>query len=162
MEYANTVVFDIAKESEELRSMGTTLEVCLIYNNRAYIGHIGDSRIYRIRDKFIRKLTTDHSYVETLVKDGTITKEEAKHHPKKNMLMKALGCLEFAEPDVMVKNFQEGDIIVMTSDGLTNMVEEKAIYETIINNFEDSDKLLIDMANNAGGVDNITVVIIKN
>ncbi len=162
MEYANTVVFDIAKESEELKSMGTTLEICLIYNNRAYIGHIGDSRIYRIRGQFIRKLTTDHSYVETLVKDGTITKEEAKHHPKKNMLMKALGCLEFAEPDVMVKNFMQGDIIVMTSDGLTNMVEETTIYETIINNFENSDKLLIDMANNAGGVDNITVVIIKN
>ena len=76
--------------------------------------------------------------------------------------MKALGCLEFAEPDVMVKNFQAGDIIVMTSDGLTNMVEEAKIYETIVNNFEDSDKLLIDMANQAGGVDNITVVIIKN
>ena len=162
MEYANTVVFDIAKQSEELKSMGTTLEICLIYNNRAYIGHIGDSRIYRIRGQFIRKLTTDHSYVETLVKDGTITKEEAKHHPKKNMLMKALGCLEFAEPDVMVKNFQKGDIIVMTSDGLTNRVEESTIHETIINNFENSDKLLIDMANNAGGVDNITVVIIKN
>lgn len=162
MEYANTVVFDIAKQSEELKSMGTTLEICLIYNNRAYIGHIGDSRIYRIRGQFIRKLTTDHSYVETLVKDGTITKEEAKHHPKKNMLMKALGCLEFAEPDVMVKNFQKGDIIVMTSDGLTNMVEESTIHETIINDFENSDKLLIDMANNAGGVDNITVVIIKN
>ncbi len=162
IEHANKVVLDIAKQSEKLKSMGTTLEVCLIYNNRAYIGHIGDSRIYRIRDKFIRKLTTDHSYVETLVKDGTITKEEAKHHPKKNMLMKALGCLEFAEPDVMVKNFQEGDIIVMTSDGLTNMVEESKIYETVINNFENSDQLLIDMANNAGGVDNITVVIIKN
>ena len=162
MEDANTVVFNIAKQSEELKSMGTTLEICLIYNNRAYIGHIGDSRIYRIRGQFIRKLTTDHSYVETLVKDGTITKEEAKHHPKKNMLMKALGCLEFAEPDVMVKNFQKGDIIVMTSDGLTNMVEESTIHETIINNFENSDKLLIDMANNAGGVDNITVVIIKN
>ena len=80
----------MAQETEELKSMGTTLEVCLIYNNRAYIGHIGDSRIYRIRDKFIRKLTTDHSYVETLVKGGNITKEEAKHHPKKNMLMKAL------------------------------------------------------------------------
>lgn len=162
MEYANKIVFDVAKQSEDLKSMGTTLEVCLIYNNRAYIGHIGDSRIYRIRDKFIRKLTTDHSYVETLVKDGTITKEEAKHHPKKNMLMKALGCLEFAEPDVMVKNFQKGDIIVMTSDGLTNMVEENKIYETIINNFENSDEMLVDLANNAGGVDNITVVIIKN
>ena len=90
MEYANRVVFDMAQETEELKSMGTTLEVCLIYNNRAYIGHIGDSRIYRIRGDIMRKLTTDHSYVQTLVKDGTITKEEAEHHPKKNMLMKAL------------------------------------------------------------------------
>lgn len=90
MEYANNVVFDKSKNTDELKGMGTTLEICLIYNNRAYIGHIGDSRIYRIRDKFMRKLTTDHSYVETLVKGGTITKEEAKHHPKKNMLMKAL------------------------------------------------------------------------
>lgn len=90
IEYANNVVFDKSKNADELKGMGTTLELCLIYNNRAYIGHIGDSRIYRIRDKFMRKLTTDHSYVESLVKGGTITKEEAKHHPKKNMLMKAL------------------------------------------------------------------------
>ena len=93
MQYANNVVFDKSKNADELKGMGTTLEICLIYNNRAYIGHIGDSRIYRIRDKFMRKLTTDHSYVETLVKGGTITKEEAKHHPKKNMLMKALRLL---------------------------------------------------------------------
>ncbi|MCI9365989.1 MAG: hypothetical protein HFJ54_05460 [Clostridia bacterium] len=78
MEYANRVVFDMAQETEELKSMGTTLEVCLIYNNRAYIGHIGDSRIYRIRDKFIRKLTTDHSYVETLVKDRNYYKRGSK------------------------------------------------------------------------------------
>lgn len=90
MEYANNVVFEKSKNADELKGMGTTLEICLIYNNRAYIGHIGDSRIYRIRGEFMRKLTTDHSYVETLVKGGTITKEEAKHHPKKNMLMKAL------------------------------------------------------------------------
>ena len=78
------------------------------------------------------------------------------------MLMKALGCSEFVEPDTMVKNFMQGDIIVMTSDGLTNMVEESKIYETIVNDFENSDKKLISMANDAGGVDNITVVIIKN
>ena len=90
MDYANNVVFDKSKNTDELQGMGTTLEICLIYNNRAYIGHIGDSRIYRIRGEIMRKLTTDHSYVETLVKGGTITKEEAKHHPKKNMLMKAL------------------------------------------------------------------------
>ena len=89
-EYANDVVFGKSKNIDQLKGMGTTLEVCLIYNNRAYIGHIGDSRIYRIRGEIMRKLTTDHSYVETLVKGGTITKEEAKHHPKKNMLMKAL------------------------------------------------------------------------
>ncbi len=162
MKYANEIVFDVAKNSEDLQSMGTTLEICLIYNNRAYIGHIGDSRIYRIRGKIIRKLTTDHSYVEQLVKDGTITKEEAKTHPKKNMLMKALGCSEYVEPDVMVKNFQPEDIIVMTSDGLTNMVDDNKIFETVKNNFEASDEMLINMANDAGGIDNITVVIIKN
>ena len=162
MKYANEIVFDVAKNSEDLQSMGTTLEICLIYNNRAYIGHIGDSRIYRIRGKIIRKLTTDHSYVEQLVKDGTITKEEAKTHPKKNMLMKALGCSEYVEPDVMVKNFQPGDIIVMTSDGLTNMVDDNKIFETIKNNFETSNEILVNMANDAGGIDNITVVIIKN
>ena len=90
IEYANMVVYEKAKENVELANMGTTLEICLIYNNKAFIGHIGDSRIYRIRKEFIRKLTKDHSYVEELVKDGTITKEEAEHHPKKNMLMKAL------------------------------------------------------------------------
>ena len=121
MEYANMVVYEKAKSEEELEGMGTTLEVCVIYNNKAYIGHIGDSRIYRIRKEFIRKLTQDHSYVQKLVKDGTITQEQAMHHPQKNMLMKALGCNAFVEPDVMVKGFLKEDILVMTSDGLTNI-----------------------------------------
>ena len=95
MEYANMVVYERAKENKELDGMGTTMEVCLIYNNKAYIGHIGDSRIYRIRKEFIRKLTQDHSYVQKLVKDGTITQEEAVHHPQKNMLMKALRLQRF-------------------------------------------------------------------
>ena len=90
MEYANKMVYDKAKANEELEQMGTTLEVCLLYKEKAYIGHIGDSRIYRIRKNIIRRITTDHSYVEKLVKDGTITREEAFYHPKKNMLMKAL------------------------------------------------------------------------
>ena len=90
VEYANMVVYEKSKEDPELEGMGTTLEIALIYNNKVYIGHIGDSRIYRIRNEFIRKLTQDHSYVQKLVKDGTITKEEAEHHPQKNMLMKAL------------------------------------------------------------------------
>ena len=90
MKYANMVVYEKANDDKNLEGMGTTLEVCLIYQNKAYIGHIGDSRIYRIRKECIRKLTHDDSYVEKLVKDGTITQEEASHHPKKNMLIKAL------------------------------------------------------------------------
>jgi len=161
MEYANMVVYEKSKEQEELEGMGTTLEICLIYNNKVFIGHIGDSRIYRIRKEFIRKLTTDHSYVQKLVKDGTITQEEAEHHPKKNMLMKALGCTAFVEPDVTVKGFIKDDIILMCSDGLTNMVTNKEIYDIIKEDYRNSPEKLIQKANENGGYDNITAIVIK-
>ena len=140
MEYANMVVYEKAKESKDLEGMGTTLEICLIYNNRAFIGHVGDSRIYRIRKEFMRKLTQDHSYVQKLVKDGTITPEEAVHHPQKNMLMKALGCNAFVEPDVMVKGFLKDDIIVMGSDGLTNLVPQDEIFKLAKKRYSTSTK----------------------
>lgn len=162
IKYANEIVYQKAKSDINLSEMGTTLEVCLIYNNRLYIGHIGDSRIYRIRRNIIRKLTTDHSYVEKLVKDGTITREESYNHPKKNMLIRALGCEKTVEADIMIKGFLEGDIILMCSDGLTNLIEDKEIYETIVNNKDNADKVLIQKANNRGGYDNITAVIIEN
>ena len=162
LEYANMVVYEKSLEDKNFEGMGTTLEVCLIYNNRAYIGHIGDSRVYRIRKDFIRKLTQDHSYVQKLVQDGTITKEEAEHHPKKNMLMKALGCNAFVEPDVMVKGFQKEDILIICSDGLTNMVSVNDIYKAVKNNFEIATKELVDLANQNGGIDNITIITIKN
>lgn len=162
MNYANSIVYEKSREIEELDQMGTTLEICLIYNNRAFIGHIGDSRIYRIRQDIMRKITVDHSYVQKLIKDGTITKEEAIHHPKKNMLMKALGCEEEIEPDVMVKGFNPGDIILICSDGLTNMIAEQEIYNIIINDIESASENLIKKAKELGGTDNITVIIIKN
>lgn len=162
MEYANMVVYEKSKEDENLQGMGTTLEVCVIYNNKVYIGHIGDSRIYRIRKEFIRKLTTDHSYVQKLVKDGTISKEEAEHHPKKNMLMKALGCTPYVEPDTMVKGFLKGDILLICSDGLTNMISQEKIYQIIIENQENAVQKLIEEANNQGGYDNITAIEILN
>lgn len=162
MEYANMVVYEKSKENQELEGMGTTLEIGLIYNNRIYIGHVGDSRIYRIRKDFIRKLTQDHSYVQKLVKDGTITKEEAENHPKKNMLMKALGCNAFVEPDVSVKGFLKEDIILMGSDGLTNLVKQEDLYKITKEDIELAPQRLIDMANKNGGYDNITVVVIKN
>lgn len=162
MEYANMVVYEKSKEDKELEGMGTTLEVCLIYNNKAYIGHIGDSRIYRIRKEFIRKLTQDHSYVQKLVKEGKITKEQAEVHPQKNMLTRALGCNAFVEPDVMVKGFLKDDILVMCSDGLTNMVKTEIIYQEASKNIEQAPKELVRIANENGGKDNVTVVIIKN
>ena len=162
MEYANMVVYEKSKESKELEGMGTTLEICLIYNNKAFIGHVGDSRIYRIRKDFMRKLTQDHSYVQKLVKDGTITQEEAVHHPQKNMLMKALGCNAFVEPDVMVRGFLKEDIFVICSDGLTNMVPQEEIYRLAKKDIEQAPKELVKIANDNGGYDNITVVVIKN
>ena len=162
IEYANMVVYEKSKEREELENMGTTLEVCLIYNNKAFIGHIGDSRIYRIRKNIIRKLTQDHSYVQELVNDGTITKEEAVHHPKKNMLMKALGCTPFIEPDITIKGFLKDDIIVICSDGLTNMINEQEIYNIIVQDVTNSSTNLVNRANELGGYDNITVLVIYN
>lgn len=162
IEYANMSVYEKAKVSEELHDMGTTLDVCLIYNNKVFIGHVGDSRVYRIRKNIIRKLTTDHSYVEKLVKEGTITKEEAYNHPKKNMLMKALGCNSLVEPDVICKGFLKDDILLMCSDGLTNMLRDNEIYNLLLNNPNNPEDALINNANDLGGYDNITVIIIDN
>lgn len=162
IEYANLVVFEKAKEDKELHDMGTTLDICLIINNRVFIGHIGDSRVYRIRKNIIRKLTTDHSYVEKLLKEGTITKEEAFHHPKKNMLMKALGCNSLVEPDVLYKGFLKDDVLLMCSDGLTNMIKENEIYDVLLKNPVNPDVALINEANKNGGLDNITVIIVDN
>ncbi len=160
-QYANMVVFEKSKDKEELAKMGTTLDICLVYQNKLFISHIGDSRIYRLRKEFFRKLTKDHSYVQQLVDEGKITKEEGMNHPKKNMLMKALGCTPFIEPDAMVKGFIKNDVILMCSDGLTNMVPEEQIYQIIKENPTDATKLLVQRANDLGGRDNITAVIIR-
>lgn len=160
IEYANMVVYEKSKEIEELSGMGTTLDICLIHSNKVFIGHVGDSRVYRQRKDFFRKLTVDHSYVEQLVKEGNITKEEAYNHPKKNMLTKALGCTAFVEPDVMVKGFLKDDILLMCSDGLTNMLKDEKISEIIKADPKMASQNLVKKANELGGYDNITAVII--
>ena len=160
-QYANMVVYEKAKENPELSKMGTTLDICLIYQSKAFISHIGDSRIYRIRKDFMRKLTKDHSYVQQLIDEGKITKEESLKHPKKNMLMKAIGCTPFIEPDAMIKGFIKEDVILMCSDGLTNMVSEERIKQIIKENPTDATKLLVQEANDNGGNDNITAIIIR-
>lgn len=160
-QYANMVVYEESKKNEILHDMGTTLEICLFYQDKIFISHIGDSRVYAVTAERIEKITSDHSYVEKLVKDGTITREEAKNHPKKNMLMKALGCTAYVEPDIMVREWKEEESIVICSDGLTNMVSEEEIQETTLNSIN-PEKMLIKSANDSGGLDNITVIVIKH
>ena len=162
IEYANFVVYEKSKESPEISDMGTTLDICLVYNNKVFIGHIGDSRVYRIRKNVIRKLTNDHSYVAQLVKEGKITKDEAYTHPRKNMLLKAVGSRSLVEPDVMYKGFIKDDILLMCSDGLTNMLKDTEIYQILLDNPGNPVDVLIKRANDAGGVDNITAIVVDN
>ena len=162
---ANNKVRELGKTNPEYSGMGTTLIIVLIYRGRIHIGHIGDSRVYRLRQDVFRQITKDHSYVQELVKQGTISQDEAKNHPQKNVLLKAIGCDEKIEPDIITKGFVKGDIILICSDGLTNMVDDKYIYETVMKNMYDINvacKKLIEKANYNGGADNISAIIISN
>jgi len=162
---ANKKVFNLSRDVAEYKGMGTTLIVVLIYRGRMYIGHVGDSRVYRIRQNVFRQITKDHSYVQALVKEGSITQEEARMHPQKNVLLKAIGVEEKISPDIITKGFVKGDIILICSDGLTNMLEDKYIYEIIMKNVFDitvACNKLIEAANDNGGIDNVSAIIISN
>ena len=161
--FANSAIYEESEQDEELQDMGTTLEVLLIYKNKVYIGHIGDSRIYRIRKNNMKKITTDHSYVEKLIQDGEITREESYNHPKKNLLIKALGTDEEVEPDLIYTVLSKNDILIICSDGLTNMISEEEIFKIVREtNSENVVEVLVEEANEAGGLDNITVIFIDN
>ena len=162
---ANNFVFDKSNEKNDYSGMGTTLITTLLYRNKVYIGHIGDSRVYRIRKNIIRQLTKDQSYVQALVDSGSITKEEAQKHPQKNVLLKVLGCEKNVEPDIITKGFLKEDILLICTDGLTNMIDNKEIYDMIMKNQNDmkvATENLIKEANSRGGYDNISVVLISN
>lgn len=162
---ANNYVYNKSIENEEYSGMGTTLSIALVIKNKVYIGHVGDSRIYRIRKNIIRQLTKDHSYVQALVKNGTITKAEAENHPQKNMLIKVVGCEKNVEPDIMVKGFLKDDILLICSDGLTNMITTDEIYDEVLenkSNLKRSCDKLVDLAKSNGGYDNISVILVRN
>ncbi|MBR3281135.1 MAG: Stp1/IreP family PP2C-type Ser/Thr phosphatase [Clostridia bacterium] len=162
---ANKKVLELANANEEYKGMGTTLIVVLIYRGRIHIGHVGDSRVYRLRQNVFRQITKDHSYVQELIRQGDITQEEAKNHPQRNVLLKAIGVEEKIKPDIITKGFVKGDIILVCSDGLTNMVDDKYIYEIIMKNIYDVNvacKKLVEKANYNGGLDNVSVILISN
>ena len=145
--------------------MGTTVITAITYKNKVYIGHIGDSRAYRIRKNIIRQLTKDQSYVQALVDNGSITKEEALSHPQRNVLLKVLGCERDVESDIITKGFLKEDILLICSDGLTNMVDTSEIYDMVTSNRNDM-KLacenLVNEANENGGYDNISLILVSN
>ena len=163
IEEANIKIYLKSLEMEECQGMGTTMTLAYIYKENILLGHVGDSRAYIIENSHIRQLTEDHSYINELLKNGTITPEEAKTHPKKNMITRAVGSSSNLEIDLIEKKYNVGDILLLCSDGLFNMLDEEDIKQVFNreDNMQNACEILTTMANEKGGLDNITVVAIK-
>lgn len=162
LEKANSKIREVAEGDRSLSGMGTTCDVCIATKNKLYVAHIGDSRVYKIsKDGTIKKLTRDHSLVELMIENGTISPEEAVNHPQKNIILQALGISDSIDPDVFQEKISPRDVILLCSDGLTNMLDEETIAQAAISGKKPSGiaEKLVELANDAGGRDNITVVI---
>ncbi|WP_290776173.1 Stp1/IreP family PP2C-type Ser/Thr phosphatase [Anaerofustis sp.] len=160
IEYANKRILDFANENEEALGMGTTLTLCIFHEGDAFVVHIGDSRCYTINQNEIKQITVDHSLVSHMVASGEITKEEAEHHPNRNIITNALGTQEEFFIDTYELDLKKGDIVLICSDGLSEHVSKEDIMDIVNNNdLEEAKHLLIDKANENGGTDNITVVL---
>ncbi|MBP3961111.1 Stp1/IreP family PP2C-type Ser/Thr phosphatase [Paenibacillus lignilyticus] len=162
---ANEVVFDMASNNEQFHNMGTTVVAALIQDDNGVIGHIGDSRVYKWREGVLTQLTEDHTLVQELVKSGQITLEEAAVHPRRNVITRALGTDEEVEVDIICTSWRAGDLLMLCSDGLTTMASTSAIMETLgqddLNLDQKADRL-VQLALEAGGDDNITVVLLHH
>ena len=162
VESANQTVYKVSCEQEQLRGMGTTLVAALVLGDVAYVVHVGDSRAYLIEDGKVTRITTDHSVVQQLVEIGQITEQEARVHPEKNMITRAVGVKENVSPDVTSLKLHKNSAILLCSDGLTNFVEDHEFLEIIENLSQDeAAERMISLALQRGGSDNITAVIIK-
>lgn len=161
VKYANEKTFELSKHKPEYKDMGTTLVVAVVKGNKIYIVNVGDSRLYRFRNGYLAQLTTDHTYVQLLVKNGDITEEEALVHPKRNIIMRAVGTDDVVCSDATVFNVLSGDTFLLCSDGLSGMLSDGEIAEILSKNLTVEQKVnsLIDEANKKGGNDNITVII---
>lgn len=149
-------------QDEEHKGMGTTLEAVAVIDDQVLFAHVGDSRIGLVRNGEYHQLTSDHSLVNALLKAGQITEEEAAHHPQRNIITQSIGQKDELQPDFGMVTVEAGDFIVINSDGLTNMISGDEIRDIVVSDLsiEEKAKTLIRFANNAGGLDNITVVLI--
>jgi protein phosphatase len=160
---ANRRIYEAAQGDSEHAGMGTTLTAAMVSGREVAVGHVGDSRLYRLRDGALEQLTDDHSLVEELVRQGRLTPEEAEHHPQRSIITRALG----PEPDVDVETFthtgRDGDVYLICSDGLSGMVPEDQMAQIVrdAGSLEDAARELIEAANRNGGRDNITVVLFR-
>jgi serine/threonine protein phosphatase PrpC len=163
MQRCNERIREHGQQNPESAGLGSTLTVVMVTGDLALIGNIGDSRTYMVRDGEIHSLTQDHSLVGSLVRQGLITDDDVYTHPHRNLIYNALGTRADANPDIAMQRLLSGDILVLCSDGLWEMVRDediKAIVETL-DDPEEAAALLIDAANANGGVDNISVVIVR-
>lgn len=160
---ANNEITEFSKKYNVYSGMGTTLDAIYIRDDKLYIIHIGDSRIYKIFNNEIKKITKDHSYVQQLLDKGDISLDEYKNHPNKNVITKALGISDTPEPDIMKMKMDFCGYLLLCSDGLTNMLDDSEILNIISQETTLETKVteLIEKANDKGGNDNITVVLVK-
>jgi len=163
IDYANKLVFTRAGKNADFSGMGTTCDVCYIDFDKLYIGHVGDSRVYLYRNAELIQLTCDHTLMEELMKNGTITKAEAEVHPNRHMITRAVGTEANTESDFISESLRDGDVILMCSDGIYNMLSDSGIKKILLPDGELSvaGQKLIDKANENGGLDNITVILIR-
>ena len=160
---ANDQVFQRAIMDDDCAGMGTTLVVALVGENGALLLNVGDSRAYRINQNGVRQITRDHSVVEDMIKSGQLTREEARNHPRKNLITRALGCEPQLRADLFTEDTAEGDWLLLCSDGLSNLVaEQEMLYEVIHGGDPDTCcQRLLEIALHRGAPDNVTVVLIR-
>lgn len=158
---SNKIVFNKSIEDNSLNGMGTTITCCLIKGNKLYLGHVGDSRAYIVNEKGIIKITQDHSFVQELIDNGSITENEALRHPQRNLITRAIGTDKHVVVDTKIENLMDNDLIILCTDGLTTYVSSEEIFEIVKEKKEDAVYELIDLANSRGGSDNISVIIAR-
>lgn len=163
IEEVNRQIYHQQEHDDALTGMGTTLSVLWMSDNFVYIGHVGDSRVYLLRDGEFKQMTLDHSLVEQLVREGVLTEEEAQNHPMRNIITRAIGTDESVEVDVVVEERRKGDLWLACSDGLHGLVDDRQIRDALRQYApEKAADVLLKAALDAGGRDNVTLVIVHD